>query len=235
MGAPAFWKERDRSHGRSLETPPHRSPAAAEGGISGPGPGGLAGPQGPGTAFVLCHPSGGCERSGPRAGGAVRLPGRGAGRVGGGAEKGAGGGRAHSGAASDAPSPAGPLSGLPGAAGRGDQLAGGRLRLAGALLLWGQKRDGLCPVPGRQAPGAGRAAGGRGQHRNGSGQHPPDRGGGAGAAGGPDLCGPQPCEQPGPAVPGGLAGDRRPPGGAGPHRDPSGGPLDLCGRGYALP
>lgn len=42
MGAPAFWKERDRSHGRSLETPPHRSPAAAEGGISGPGPGGLA-------------------------------------------------------------------------------------------------------------------------------------------------------------------------------------------------
>ena len=56
---PAFWKERDRSHGRSLETPPHRSPAAAEGGISGPGPGGLAGPQGPGTAFVLCHPSGG--------------------------------------------------------------------------------------------------------------------------------------------------------------------------------
>ena len=29
MGAPAFWKERDRSHGRSLETPPHRSPAAA--------------------------------------------------------------------------------------------------------------------------------------------------------------------------------------------------------------
>ena len=48
-----------------------------------------------------------------------------------------------------APGPAGPLSGFPGTAGGGDQLAGGRLRMAGALLLWGKKRDGLCSVPGR--------------------------------------------------------------------------------------
>ena len=50
-----------------------------------PGTGGLAGPPGPGTAAVLRHPPGGCERAGPRAGGAVRLAGRGAGRRGGGA------------------------------------------------------------------------------------------------------------------------------------------------------
>ena len=62
------------------------------------------------------------------------------------------------------PAVLGRYQGAPHPAERHHQQPGGGLRLAGALLLRGPERDGLRPVPGRQAAGAGGAEGGRGQH-----------------------------------------------------------------------
>ena len=77
------------------ESTPCRPPAADESRISDPWVGGLAGPQGAGAAVVLRHSPGGCERHRPRPDRPLWLSGRGVGRLGGRADKGAGGGGEH--------------------------------------------------------------------------------------------------------------------------------------------
>ena len=98
---------------------------------------------------------GGCERAGPRAGGEVRLAGRGAGRRGGGAVPGARSGAAHRCPAQADPGGRGALPPEPGGPGGAGAPDGRRLRTAGALLLRGQERDDLPACAGWEEQASG--------------------------------------------------------------------------------
>ena len=89
--------------GRKKEVGPRRPPGTGAEGIFCPGRGGLAGPPHFGVCPVFRHPPGGCERPGPRPDRAFRQSGRCAGRIGGGAVQGQGGGQSYGDLSPDAP------------------------------------------------------------------------------------------------------------------------------------
>ena len=145
----------------------------------------------------------GCERAGPRAGGEVRLAGRGAGRRGGGAVPGARSGAAHRCPAQADPGGRGALPPEPGGPGGAGAPDGRRLRTAGALLLRGQERDDLPACAGWEEQASGGAEGGGGQHLRRQHQSAPDHGGRQPPSGRPRSIWPTTTSATWPSLPGG--------------------------------